>query len=68
MLIKQDFYFHHLDAHRPLHIRVPDGPGPFPVMYFFDGHNLFRFFYRRHRRVRNNLYIEICSSKGLHNF
>ena len=42
MLIKQDFYFHHLDAHRPLHIRVPDGPGPFPVMYFFDGHNLFR--------------------------
>ncbi len=42
MLIKQDFYFHHLGAHRPLHIRVPDGPGPFPVMYFFDGHNLFR--------------------------
>ena len=24
MLIKQDFYFHSLDAHRPLHIRVPD--------------------------------------------
>ena len=42
MLIKQDFYFHALDAHRPLHIRVPDGPGPFPVMYYFDGHNLFR--------------------------
>ena len=43
MLIKQDFYFHSLDAHRPLHIRVPDfGEPPFPVMYFFDGHNLFR--------------------------
>ena len=43
MLIKQDFYFHALGAHRPLHIRVPDeGNGPFPVMYFFDGHNLFR--------------------------
>lgn len=25
MLIKQDFYFHALNAHRPLHIRVPDG-------------------------------------------
>ena len=43
MLIKQDFYFHALNAHRPLHIRIPDfGEPPFPVMYFFDGHNLFR--------------------------
>ena len=43
MLIKQDFYFHSLDAHRPLHLRIPDyGEPPFPVMYFFDGHNLFR--------------------------
>ena len=43
MLIKQEFYFHSLDAHRPLHIRIPDfGEPPFPVMYFFDGHNLFR--------------------------
>ena len=43
MLIKQDFYFHSLDAHRSLHIRIPDfGEPPFPVMYFFDGHNLFR--------------------------
>ena len=41
MLIKQDFYFHHLGATRRLHIRLPDGPGPFPVMYFFDGHNLY---------------------------
>ena len=23
MLVKQDFYFHALDAHRPLHIRLP---------------------------------------------
>lgn len=43
MLLKQDFYFNSLGANRPLHIRVPDhGDGPFPVMYFFDGHNLFR--------------------------
>ena len=42
MLIKQDYYFHALGANRPLHIRVPDfGEPPFPVMYFFDGHNLF---------------------------
>lgn len=43
MIIKQDFYFNSLGANRPLHIRVPDnGNGPFPVMYYFDGHNLFR--------------------------
>lgn len=43
MLIKQDFYYNSLGANRPLHIRVPDkGEGPFPVFYFFDGHNLFR--------------------------
>ncbi|MBR1584164.1 MAG: alpha/beta hydrolase [Clostridia bacterium] len=43
MLIQQDFYFHALNAHRPLHIYVPDeAQGPLPVMYFFDGHNLFR--------------------------
>ena len=43
MLLKQDFYFESLHANRPLHIRVPDGgDGPYPVMYFFDGHNLFR--------------------------
>ena len=42
MLIKQDFYFHSLGANRPLHIRIPDrGTPPYPVMYFFDGHNLF---------------------------
>ena len=43
MIIKQDFYFKSLAANRPLHIRVPDrGEPPYPVMYFFDGHNLFR--------------------------
>ena len=43
MIIKQDFYFNSIGADRPLHIRVPDrGEGPFPVFYFFDGHNLFR--------------------------
>ncbi len=42
MLLKQDFFFDALRAHRPLHILVPDeGEGPFPVMYFLDGHNLF---------------------------
>lgn len=41
MRIKQDFYFHHLGANRPLHIWIPDVSGRFPVMYFFDGHNLF---------------------------
>ena len=43
MLIKQDFHFQALNANRPLHIRIPDrGEPPYPVMYFFDGHNLFR--------------------------
>ena len=43
MLIKQDFFFHSLGANRPLHLYLPEGAtGPFPVMYFFDGHNLFR--------------------------
>ena len=43
MLIKQDFHFQALNANRLLHIRIPDrGEPPYPVMYFFDGHNLFR--------------------------
>ena len=43
MLLKQDFYFHSISAVRRLHIRIPDhGAPPYPVMYFFDGHNLFR--------------------------
>ena len=43
MLLKQDFYFHSISAIRRLHIRIPDhGAPPYPVMYFFDGHNLFR--------------------------
>ena len=42
MLIKQDFYFNNLEANRPLHMWIPDRPGRYPVMYFLDGHNLFR--------------------------
>ncbi|MFC3928914.1 alpha/beta hydrolase [Streptococcus caprae] len=46
MLIKQDFYFPAADANRPLHIYLPDDYQKtgerYPVMYFFDGHNLFR--------------------------
>ncbi len=43
MIIKQEFYINALGANRPLHIRVPDhGEPPYPVFYFFDGHNLFR--------------------------
>ena len=42
MIIKQDFYFNSIGANRRLHIRIPDrGEPPFPVLYFFDGHNLF---------------------------
>ena len=43
MLLKEDFYFESLGASRMLHIRMPDrGEPPYPVFYFFDGHNLFR--------------------------
>ena len=43
MLIKQNFHFDSINADRQLHIRIPDhGELPFPVFYFFDGHNLFR--------------------------
>ncbi|MBQ3373318.1 MAG: alpha/beta hydrolase [Oscillospiraceae bacterium] len=43
MLLKQGFYFNSISADRRLHIRIPDhGAPPYPVMYFFDGHNLFR--------------------------
>lgn len=43
MLIKQNFYFNSIGAERMLHIRIPDaGEPPYPVFYFFDGHNLFR--------------------------
>ncbi len=44
-VIKQDFFYPHAGANRRLHILLPegyDGSGErYPVMYFFDGHNLF---------------------------
>ena len=46
MLIKQDFLYTPKGKNRPLHIWLPDGyhlsQDRYPVMYFFDGHNLFR--------------------------
>ena len=45
MLIKADFIYTPKNKNRPLHIYVPDQLDPgeqLPVMYFFDGHNLFR--------------------------
>lgn len=46
MLIKQDCICTPVDKNRPLHIYLPDDYGEsdeqYPVMYFFDGHNLFR--------------------------
>ena len=45
MLLKRDCYFPEAGANRPLHIRLPERMQPgerYPVMYFFDGHNLFR--------------------------
>lgn len=45
MIIKQDFLYSPKGANRPLHIYLPDGyetrQERYPVMYFFDGHNLF---------------------------
>lgn len=45
MLLKQDFAYTPKGKNRPLHIFLPDGieaGEQLPVMYFFDGHNLFR--------------------------
>ena len=45
MLIKRDLLFTPAGKDRPLHIWLPDGyetsAERYPVMYFFDGHNLF---------------------------
>lgn len=45
MLIKRDMLFTPAGKNRPLHIFLPDGydrsEERYPVMYFFDGHNLF---------------------------
>ena len=45
MIIKRDFIYTPKGKNRPLHIWLPDGyfysEEHYPVMYFFDGHNLF---------------------------
>ena len=45
MIIKRDFLYTPKGKHRPLHIWLPDSYFDstqfYPVMYFFDGHNLF---------------------------
>lgn len=45
MIIKHDFIYTPTGMNRPLHIYLPDGYDQtdelYPVMYFFDGHNLF---------------------------
>ena len=45
MIIKQDFFYPPAKENRPLHIYLPDeyysSSERYPVMYFFDGHNLF---------------------------
>lgn len=45
MIVKRDFIYSPLGKNRPLHIYLPDDYEEsglhYPVMYFFDGHNLF---------------------------
>lgn len=45
MIVKRDFLYSPTKANRPLHIYLPDDyeqtQERYPVMYFFDGHNLF---------------------------
>ena len=45
MIIKRDFNYTPKGQNRPLHIYLPDdyetSDERYPVMYFFDGHNLF---------------------------
>ena len=45
MVVKHDFIYSPKGTNRPLHIYLPDGyfesEERYPVMYFFDGHNLF---------------------------
>ena len=46
MLIKQDFLYTPNGTNRPLHIYLPEdyfsSREHYPVMYFFDGHNLYQ--------------------------
>ena len=45
MIVKRDFIYTPKNASRPLHIWLPEdyenNDARYPVMYFFDGHNLF---------------------------
>lgn len=45
MIVKKDFVYTPKGKNRPLHIYLPEGYGlkreRYPVMYFFDGHNLY---------------------------
>lgn len=45
MIMKRELFFEPAKANRTLHIWLPDNyyetQERFPVMYFFDGHNLF---------------------------
>ena len=45
MIIKSDFIYTPKGNKRPMHIWLPDNyhqtDAHYPVMYFFDGHNLF---------------------------
>ena len=45
MIVKRDFLYTPKDVNRPLHIWLPEdydsSDERYPVMYFFDGHNLF---------------------------
>ena len=45
MIVKRDFIYTPKGKNRPLHIWLPDDyhktDERYPVMYFFDGHNLF---------------------------
>lgn len=46
MIVKKDFVYTPKGKNRPLYIYLPEGYGfsreRYPVMYFFDGHNLYR--------------------------
>ena len=46
MIVKRDFIYTPKGANRKLHIWLPENYDRtdecYPVMYFFDGHNLFR--------------------------
>ena len=58
MVIKRDFIYTLKGKNRPLHIWLPDDYDEadeyYPVMYFFDGHNLRtveKRVFRRHEQI-----------------